>query len=202
MKRVLALAALALSAAPVLADWTEQGDAPALHGGQQTVGVGELSRIIGHLDNDDADMYCIQITDPQLFLATTVAGTTMDTQLFLFSPNDMGVTFNDDSQSTLQSTLTNANVSLPGIYFLAVSAYDLDPRDAAGAEIWADSPFGIERTPDGAGAANPLAAWGGTGFSDPGDYTINLRGATYHVPEPASMALLSLGWVGFAIRRR
>ena len=199
MKKILAPFVLAALVSPALAgDWNEIPDAPELLPGQITVGTGPLDRIIGNLGGG-ADLYCIRIVDEASFRASTVGGATFDTQLFLFDQNGNGVAFNDDSASTLQSTLTSQFVTANGVYFLAVSQFDYD-ADSSGGAIWADTPFGTERAPDGPGAANPLSAWSG-GTGNGGDYTIQLGGASYHVPEPSALALLALGALSMFRRR-
>lgn len=198
MKKFLATIVLAALASPALAgDWVEIPTAPELLPGQITVGTGSLDRIIGTLSGGLADLYCISIVDEANFSATTVGGTSIDTQLFLFDANGMGVAHNDDSVG-LQSTITSQFVNSNGIYFLAVSGYNRDPNSAGGL-IWNNSPFGTERAPDGPGAAGALTSWTGTGAN--GDYTIFLTGAGFHrVPEPSALALLALG--GLAMFRR
>jgi hypothetical protein len=46
-----------------------------------------------------------------------------------------------------------------------------------------------------------LVSWDGSGFEE-GDYSIRLTGAEYSVPAPASLALLGLGGLAAARRRR
>ncbi|MFT3686802.1 MAG: GC-type dockerin domain-anchored protein [Phycisphaerales bacterium] len=140
-------------------------------------GTGELSSISGAFGANDVDMYKISICDPASFSATTVGGTTADTQLFLFDENGMGVTFNDDSTG-LQSTLTAQFVSSSGNYYIAVSRFDIDPVDAGGNELWIDTPYGVERQPDGAGAGSPIAAWNGANAAT-ATYTISFTGTCY-----------------------
>ncbi|CAG0979873.1 hypothetical protein PHYC_01707 [Phycisphaerales bacterium] len=205
MKALVLVAGLALTGAASAQVWIEVPDAPApaipAPAPQFTVGVGPLLTIIGGGDfpGDNVDGYCIMITDPLAFSATTVGGTGQDTQLFLFDFGGMGVTFNDDSAFTLQSTVTGAFVPGPGLYALVVSTFDGDPLDAAGSEIWLDTPFGVERAPDGPGAPGPVSGW--TGSPDLLPYSIFLTGATYCVPAPGAFALLGLGGL-VAMRRR
>lgn len=203
MKRTLGLLALALFvASPALAQvWLEVGDAPELVPGQATVGVGALTAISGTITPSNADLYCIRIDSPSAFTATTVGGAGWDTQLFLFDVNGVGVSHNDDDPggAGLQSTLTGAFVPAPGLYLIGISGYNYDPVNAGGALIWANSPFNVERAPDGPGAPGPLAAWTGTHTASD-VYRISLTGASYCIPEPATLSLIALA--GLALIRR
>ncbi len=205
MKKALlaGAAVLALSGVAFGDVWDEQGDAGQLLGdAQHTVGNGALDEIRGNHAANDADLYCIRITDAGRFLATTTGGTSLDTQLFLFDANGFGVTHNDDNPSGgLQSRLTGQFVSGPGLYYLAISTYNMDPSSAGGL-IWNSSPFNVERAPDGPGAGSPLLSWG-TGGATAGAYTIFLSGASFcEVPAPGALALLGLGGIAAAGRRR
>lgn len=204
MKKLLCIVSLAAFASAANAGvWTEIPDAGDLLPGQITVGSGSLDQIDGAIDvTEFTDLYCIYINNPANFSATTVGGTTLDTQLFLFNSNGIGVSFNDDtSSSVFQSTITNQFVAVPGIYFLAVSTYDTDPTSAGG-DIWLDGPFAVERAPDGTGAGAPLTSWINDPSSGFGDYSIFLTGATYHIPAPGAVSVLGLTAVVAAGRRR
>lgn len=205
---VVAIAAASSAAQAQL--WAEVGDALELiPTAQIPVGVGALSTITGFVGAEgDVDMYCITISEPMLFLADVSGGTIDDSQLFLFDANGLGVTHNDDDHGPF-GTLSRLNgvdtrngmrtVVNPGQYFLAISGYNSDPLNAAGALIWANAPFGDETPPDGAGGA--LAGWSHDAFASNGTYSITLRGVSYHVPEPGTLSLLVLGGLA-ALRRR
>jgi len=205
MKKALlaGAAVLALSGVAFGDVWDEQGDAGQLLGDAQvTVGNGSLDEIRGNHDANDADLYKIMITDAGGFSATTTGGTSLDTQLFLFDANGMGVSHNDDDPNGgLQSRLTGQFVSGPGIYYLAISTFNMDPNSAGGL-IWQSSPFGVERQPDGPGAGSPLLNWT-PGGATAGAYSIFLTGAGFaEVPAPGALALLGLGGMAAAGRRR
>lgn len=156
--------------ATVHAEIADAGD--QLHLAQAPCQPGPLTAISGNIGAGDVDVYRITVDDPATFTAATCAGSSLDTQLFLFDLNGRGVVANDDSCAA-QSSLTNALVTSPGVYYLAISEYNRDPLSVAGAI------FGTATTgqvgPTGPGGAQPLTAWSGTPTGT-GSYTITLTG--------------------------
>ena len=190
-------AAVALAAVPSIGQvWNEVGEAgdlPAI--AQVPVGGGPLLTINGTLlTGGDADMYCINIPAGVAFSATTCAGTALDTQLWLFNPGGLGITFDDDDPAGcgLQSTITGVFVPGPGNYYVTVSRYNWDALDPGGLAMWLDTPYNVERTPDGPGAAGPVASWAGSAVTG-GAYSIFLSGAVYctaSAVEPATWGVI------------
>ncbi|MBL8731161.1 MAG: hypothetical protein JNN13_02195 [Planctomycetes bacterium] len=180
-KRISSSLVLLALAGTLPAQWNETGDAgQTLPGVQIPVGFSAsgLSGITGTLTAGDVDMYLIDIVDPAAFSASTVGGATFDTQLFLFTRDGRGVTFDDDTTTGVQSTLTGTFVPCPGTYVLAISAYDVDPM-ASGQAIWNDSPTQAERRPDGPRRLEILDGWYGSPVAS-STYTITLTGVNLY----------------------
>ncbi len=167
----------AFAATPPFTGYDEQGDAGDLPETAQATPSGALSGIRGTLTPGDADMYAIYIPDPSTFSASTRCNALFDTQLFLFDANGVGVSFNDDSPlGGLASTLDSSCIPGPGLYYLVVTAYDRDSTGCNGGEIWADTPYGAVRCPDGAEPSSRIGGWTGShGVS--ATYIVELTGA-------------------------
>ena len=158
-------------------------------------GSGPLPGITGEfLGTEDVDMYEIQICDLANFRASVVTWTSgptgaIDSMMFLFRPNGLGVVIDDDNPGTgVESTITNANIPAAGNYYLAISGWDNGPVGTAGnaaTRIWATQ-SAQNSAPNGPGAAMPLGGWLNFG-TDPttgnpaatGFYTIAFNGACY-----------------------
>jgi hypothetical protein len=163
--------------------WVESGDAGDLPATAQTVtGSGPIPGITGVLTSrDDVDMFKIQICDAAAFSADAInaATTFADTQLFLFDSDGYGIAFDDDDPqlSGYQSHLSSQWVPGNGVYFVAISGWDQDPRgNVSGGEIWNDGPYNEERRPDGPAAGEQVGSWD-TGGYYLGYYLITLTGA-------------------------
>jgi hypothetical protein len=151
----------------------------------RTVPVAQIRGTMGAAS--DADMYQIHICDPANFSATTEGGTTIDTQLWLFSLDGHGIVMDDDSfgGTTLQSRLTNQfTAALPaGDYLLAITGFNQDANDDGNQLLFVNTianctggtVYRCEHGPDGPGGANAISHWD-TGSANTGAYTIYLTG--------------------------
>ncbi|HYR84221.1 MAG TPA: DVUA0089 family protein [Terriglobia bacterium] len=200
---VLSFLCLVLFACPGFADsfaWNELGSAGNLPGAANiTVGGGSLQQINGNLlDVTEVDMFQITITDFLNFSATALAGLDMvdDPQLFLFDSAGLAVYMNDDgpglgSQSELPSGSAFGPTSA-GLYYLAIGWFDNEPFSATG-RMFDD---GTGTNGPGIGGLSTILSWNNDaiGRDDlPTGYSIQLTGASYAVPEPATLLLLTTG---------
>lgn len=178
------------ASSPPAIPYTEVGDGGQLPSTAQTTNSstsGTVSAISGTLNNDnDIDLYQLFLRNGQKFTATTVGGTEIDTQLFLFDGNGLGLVMNDDDYSandgngTRQSTLPLGEpftAPVSGKYYLGISSYENNPRSSQGA-IFEDG------SPTGAGAQLPISGWDENLGSASGAYTINL---TNQIPPTPSL---------------
>lgn len=181
-----------------------------------TSGSGALTTINGHmLSGADADLYCIRITNPAAFSATTSgADAGHNLALALFDSAGNGVVANYDlSAGNTNAGLTNALVTTPGVYYLMVYGEILKYPAGTGGFIWAPPPSAAtglvgQLAPNP--LAGPLAQFDfdfGRGFSaniNQVPYSVGLTGAEYHlVPAPGMLGLVGLvGIIGGARRRR
>lgn len=196
---IAVLVALALprsAGAITINEFGNAGDVPAL---AQAAGVLPLlTRIGGSIaSSTDADMFAISVSTAGRFSATTVGtpGTLSDTQLFLFNFPGIGRLANDDSSGTLRSTLPSTLLQ-PGLYFLGVSAFDLDPVSAGGL-IFPSTPFSGVFGPTGPGGGSPITGWQGLGST--GTYAVDLQ--LNPVPEPATLLLFGTTAAGLGLAR-
>jgi hypothetical protein len=106
----------------------EAGDAGQTLEGAQVIpsGSGTLDSITGAISgNSDVDLFQISLAGGT-FSASTIGGANFDTQLFLFNSSGGLLLQNDDSQGTLQSTISSSSLAA-GNYFLAISSFNNDP---------------------------------------------------------------------------
>lgn len=174
---------IGLASGDAIADrWTDDaciadsGDLPA--SAQVPVGSGPLNTIVGAMTSGaDVDMFKIDICDINTFTASTVGGTTADSQLWLFNLDGTGVMHNDDwGGGGLQSRLHNTTgiLTTPGEYYLAISGYNRDAIDANSARLFPDTPFTTLHVPTN---FNPIVGWTGTGGT--WTYAIALTGVCF-----------------------
>jgi hypothetical protein len=189
-----ALAILSLVAlAPAASAADEDGDAGALPATAQDLTGAGVHTINGAVaDATDIDMYRICVGGGGTFSASSVGGSAIDTQLFLFDSPGRGVYANDDAQDgVVQSLLPAGHPLTPrarGEYLLAVGAYNLDP-------LGTDEPIFGPGTgvvgPTGPDGGEPVSGWGGRS-GGPGPYTVALTGAQCAPPPDTTTPTVDL----------
>lgn len=199
---ILALACAWGAGAPAAADvFFEIGDAGGLPATAQAAALGEpndglVDQIVGSLHGDaDVDVYAVRLIDGVSFSATTEGqpDQALDTRLFLFDEDGVGVYANDDTDGTsILSTLPAGDPLGPttgGLYYLVVASFGISPTDADGTFIFPEGPLEAVLGPQ---SMLPYASNSNSGSA--GDYVITLTGvAPIAVPEPATAALLVAG---------
>lgn len=195
MKRSMAFLAmpLALAAVPAGAQTiAEVGDAGETLATAQviTTGFTAISGTLTSGNRDDIDMYKFYISSPSAFSVTVTSNLSRDNdaQLFLFNSLGQLVGSNDDGGAGLRPGFSVGEFSsiAAGEYYLAYNLFDTDPKFTGGIlSGWTRDPIPLQSGP----------------------YTLNItgaRGITASVPEPATWALMILGFgaVGYSLRRR
>ena len=200
--RSLLLCALILTLS-VLANassiWTERNAGGNLGNAEITSGSGVLTDIIGLLTDmtTGSDLYEIYIANPNTFSATTKGNTKkpiVDPALYLFDLSGNGLFGNDNiAAGNEQAELPAGTLSglTPGRYFLLIAPSGHLPDTKQGNSI-----FGaITGTTGVFAGSGVLKKYGGTPNADDGGkgYDIQLTGASFAVPEPATLAFTALG---------
>lgn len=177
--------------------FTEVEDAGQLPGTTQVVNSSTsgvpFDAIAGELDNNlDVDLYQLFLNAGQPFTASTVSNTELNTQLFLFDSNGLGLFANDNSVG-LQSTVPGYRSFTPatsGIYYLAIANYPNNPLSLQG------HIFDAVGNPQASGAKLPLSAWSNIPApsvkANTGAYTItlNTRSEGLQVQSGRTLALI------------
>ncbi len=188
ISNALAIFALLLTA-PAATAASELGNAGDLPATAQDLSGETVAQITGDFpDASDVDLYKLCLSGGGTFSATTVGGSDVDTQLYLFDANGLGVYGNDDTDGVLQSMLPAEHALTPaaaGTYYLAVSPYNLEPRNDSGS-IFLDVPGVL--APLGPGASDPVTSWFGR-TSAGGNYAITVTGANCAPPDTTAPAI-------------
>jgi hypothetical protein len=183
-----------------------------------------LTTINGTFNNlQDMDAYRFRITSPTTFSASTVNAPTagLDTILFLFSSNGIGIAMNDDqtNNTEVRSQLPPGNALYatlaPGQYVLAVSLWSNRPTGprpnpaTVGNVIFANDGEGIT-PPDGPGATEVFTSQddqgqfgsvpNGSAQVYPVGYQLSLTGVA-PISEPTALVLCTAALTGWTGRR-
>lgn len=175
----------------------EAGSVPA--SAEAVTGTGTITKISGRLNGnglitggagvgDFQDMYLIRIVDPVNFRATTLQAfqgfADFDAQLFLFQPDGPDAFARLANQDATMGTTdplllpfandgTGAQISSPGLYYLAISGRPSQPLGASGPMFQFDMTTEVSG-PDGNGGFDPIIGWSGPG--ETGRYEIIVEG--------------------------
>lgn len=192
-------AALTLTAFTLPAQtWTEVGAGSTSTSSETPLGRGPLTSIQGTLAaGQAADIYLVHVDDPATFRASTAGGASFDTQLWVFDVDGRGLTFRDDDAGSGLSTVSGQFLG-GGTVLIAVSEYDNDPLDSTGVELWNDTPYAIERQPDGPGAGNVFTQWSGTSATAR-PYTLTLAGASFAAEASPQDTQVAFAWIDASI---
>jgi hypothetical protein len=182
--------------------YTEVGDVGQLISTAQVIDLGNatststdpgLTSITGNVARINADMFGIFLTGGQLFTASTlpVGGANYNSQIFLFNDQGFGLIANDNSGGTRRSALSFTPTT-SGVYYLAISGFNYDPRDAQGNDIFAGNLIGQLLPNPQAGALDRWATNRATSATF--NYALGLTGAK-PVPEP----IMGGGFLAFAV---
>ena len=174
----------------------------------------------GYLDPSDRDLYRIYLP-VGTFTASTVEGTGLNTQLFLFDVNGRGVTanndFNDDGLRFVQSAISQP-ISNEGIYYLGLSMAGSNPQSQGGAIFATGRNDGdnyeavVDPATAGSGFDSPLVSWSTANYPVdpqvggyiPEEYIINLEGARavpFEFSPTYGLAILGV-WAGWKQLRK
>lgn len=175
-------------AVSVISDQTSDvGDSLNTYGATDTQPSGtSLDSISGFLDSGDRDLYQIRLP-VGTFTASTVGNTDLNTQLFLFDANGLGITANNDADGTTFASAISRTISSAGIYYLGISTEGVNPQSSGGEIFVIDSNTGGVADPASLASNSPLSSWSSSpiGAGDPEPYTITTTGAQITGPSTA-----------------
>jgi hypothetical protein len=178
---------------------SEVGDTGELPATAQEVGpAGPLHAIDGNISGlTDRDVYKICLTSGPDFSASTIGNAGFDTQLFLLNSEGKAVYANDDigdpSLPPRVSRLPAGSLlgpQTPGVYYLAISAFNVDPNGDAGA-LFMTASTGVVG-PARVGGNRPMTGWFGTASTPGGAYKIDLTGAESCIPPDLTAPTIDL----------
>jgi hypothetical protein len=126
--------------------------------------------------NPDIDLYQFQAAGAT-FTASTVGGTNIDTQLFLFNASGIGFFASDNADNNTFQSSISANLTPGQIYYLGISSVGSNPQSSDG-EIF-NIPLTGQTSANGSGAAGALNSWSSNPVPEFGSYNIAVTGAQF-----------------------
>ena len=206
---VMCVAALTSTGAFAGPDWDKDlsedaGSSPAT---AQIITINSpILRITGQLmglalqgEGDFQDVYLFSISEPTNFkidLTASGSGASFDSCLWLFSIDGKPLLGNNDAApGVLGSLLTNQSndgpsftITVPGLYYLAITGFNSQPLDATGKPLFPESVFTAGNITGGLGGRFD-GGWSESGIA--GTYAIETTGVS-GVPAPGVVALLAM----------
>lgn len=192
---LLATASASL-AQPIFFEPTTQDAGSTLADAVFTSGRGLVTQIRGELTFDEAvvgvDIYAVvQVAGETLTVKTTNAFTDFDTILFIFDQDGNAIAFNDDSDDPvyqLQSLVTINSLPVNRRVYIAVTGYQLHPRNAGDPDNFIDPEYIFDPT-EGTGIREPVVTdtqlfdWAEFQDQPPalGSYRLEIIGARYAI---------------------
>jgi Bacterial pre-peptidase C-terminal domain len=175
--------------------YAEIGDVGETLGTAQAVS-GGVTTIVGDIVRDNADLFSFYWNGGALTLDT--AGSSADTQLFLFNAFGQGVWANDEAVPFPSSRIVDAALAA-GQYFIGLSMFDFDPYSNLGA-MFPSAPFTGQFGPSNLA---PLDHWArfSPHLGAAGSYVINFSSPTA-VPEPPMLILIGTALLALGFSRR
>lgn len=212
---VLAVAGLAASANAVIVSETGDAGIFPLDPAQDVSGsASSLDRLDGALlpsGDVDVDAYRITIANPAAFSATVSGGTLTDTTIYLFKLDGTGIAKNDDIDGVnFLSAFPVGNAAyatLPaGDYIFAISIFGVIPFSVNPPTLLSQNVFDVNSFTGVTGPVTPtttVLTWADVStFNESGTYQVSFTGVTTNVPAPSALALVGLGGLVAARRRR
>ncbi|HEY9851283.1 MAG TPA: hypothetical protein V6D28_17575 [Leptolyngbyaceae cyanobacterium] len=138
-----------------------------------------ISGSLADIPNGDIDLFQILAVGGSFSATTDTAGTDpfLDTQLFLFDANGIGIAASNDIDAFNFSSTISITLA-PGTYYIGISSFGSDPRSPGG-DIFIIPTTGQVNPANGPGAGSSLSSWSANGAPGSGSYSIGFTGAQF-----------------------